>query len=115
MTTARNARCGGEAAATLYSLIASAKQDALDPFAYLRDSRWKIIAYPMRGEPVPFKTTLHDVTSDPTNRFDLSTSQPAALADMRKRLTPYIQGDAEKYHFKWQWMDASTTGPVKME
>jgi arylsulfatase A-like enzyme len=81
----------------------------------LRDSRWKIIAYPMEGDPVPFKTTLHDVASDPTNRFDLSTSQPAALADMRKRLTPYIQGDAEKYHFQWQWMDASTTAPVKMD
>jgi arylsulfatase A-like enzyme len=72
----------------------------------LRDSRWKIVAYPMAGDgPVPFKTSLHNVESDPTNRVDLSTSEPVVLAEMRARLAPYIEADARLYGFKWQWQD----------
>jgi transposase len=41
-------RRGGKAAATLYSLIASAKQNALDPFAYLRDLLARIPTHPHR-------------------------------------------------------------------
>jgi len=39
---------GGEAAATLFSLIASAKQNSLDPFAYLRDLLTRIPTHPQR-------------------------------------------------------------------
>ena len=71
----------------------------------LRTDRWKIIAFPMQGDPIPFKTTLHDVARDPTNRVDLSTSEPAALADMRARLAPFIESDARQYDFQWRWLD----------
>ena len=39
---------GGHAAATLYSLIASAKRNGLDPFAYLRDLLARIPTHPHR-------------------------------------------------------------------
>ena len=39
---------GGRAAATLYSLIASAKRNTLDPFAYLRDLLARIPTHPQR-------------------------------------------------------------------
>jgi transposase len=39
---------GGHAAATLYSLIASAKRTGLDPFAYLRDLLARVPTHPQR-------------------------------------------------------------------
>jgi len=76
----------------------------------LRDSRWKIIAYPLESEgPLRFRTTLHNVERDPTNRTDLSTSEPAVLADMRSRLARFIDADAKTYGFRWQWQDKITT------
>jgi hypothetical protein len=39
---------GGHTAATLYSLIASAKHNRLDPFAYLRDLLTRIPTHPHR-------------------------------------------------------------------
>ena len=78
----------------------------------LRDSRWKIIAYPMEGEPLPFKTTLHDVERDPTNLIDLASSEPAALAEMRSRLAPFIEADAQAYGFEWYWQ-ATTTRTIE--
>jgi hypothetical protein len=39
---------GGHAAATLYSLIASAKRNGLDPFTYLRDLLARIPTHPQR-------------------------------------------------------------------
>ena len=39
---------GGQAAATLYSLIESAKRHGLDPFAYLRDLLTRIPTHPHR-------------------------------------------------------------------
>jgi len=77
----------------------------------LRDSRWKIIAYPMQGDgPLPFKTTLHDVERDPTNFTDLSTSEPVVLTEMRARLAPFIDADARQYGFQWRWLDEATSG-----
>ena len=73
----------------------------------LRDDRWKIIAYPMQGDPLGFQTTLHDVERDPTNRVDLSTSEPIALAEMRARLTPFIETDAQTYGFQWRWLETA--------
>ncbi len=79
----------------------------------LRESRWKIVAYPMRGEgPLPFRTTLHEAASDPTSRLDVASSHPAVLADMRDRLAPYIEEDARRYGFEWRWM--STTETMKL-
>jgi len=75
----------------------------------LRDSRWKIIAFPMEGEPLPFKTTLHEVTRDPTNVEDWSASEPVVLAEMRSRLAPFIDADARQYGFQWRWQDQLTT------
>jgi len=75
----------------------------------LRDSRWKVIAYPMKGEPVPYKTGLYDVERDPTNLTDLSTSEPVALAEMRARLAPFIEADARTYGFQWLWQDERTS------
>ena len=37
---------GGHAAATLYSVIQSAKRHGLDPFTYLRDIFWRISTHP---------------------------------------------------------------------
>ena len=39
---------GGRAAAILYSLVASAKRNGLDPFAYLRDLLARIPTHPQR-------------------------------------------------------------------
>lgn len=69
----------------------------------LRDERWKIVAYPMEGDPVPFKTSLHELENDPTNVIDLSTTAPLVLEEMRRRLAPFIEQDAETYGFKWEW------------
>jgi arylsulfatase A-like enzyme len=75
----------------------------------LRDRRWKIIAYPMKGDPVPFRTSLHDVERDPTNYEDYSTSEPLVSVEMRSRLAPFIDRDAQKYGFRWRWQDEATT------
>jgi len=73
----------------------------------LRDDRWKIIAYPMEGNPLGFRTTLHDVERDPTNRLDLATSEPIVLAEMRARLAPFIETDAQTYRFQWRWLETA--------
>jgi len=77
---------------------------------FVRTSRWKLIAFPMKGDPVPYKTTLHDVERDPTNLVDLSTSYPAALDRMRSLMEPFIRQDAEHYGFQWRWADSATSG-----
>lgn len=78
----------------------------------VRTGRWKLIAYPMEGEPFSYKTTLHDVRKDPTNIEDSSTSYPAVVRAMRSRMARFIDADAATYGFEWRWLDIATTATV---
>ena len=56
---------GGHAAATLYSLIASAKRHGLDPFAYLRDLLARIPTHPHRQIDQLFPDRWQALTAQP--------------------------------------------------
>jgi hypothetical protein len=60
---------GGRAAATLYSLIASAKRHALDPFIYLRDLFLRIPTHPNKQ--------IHQLLPDTWKRDILPTLNPS--------------------------------------
>jgi arylsulfatase A-like enzyme len=64
----------------------------------IRTEQWKLISYPIVTDAaLTYKTELFDITTDPHNCNDVSTSHPEVLKELRARLWPYIEQDRKEF------------------
>jgi arylsulfatase A-like enzyme len=64
----------------------------------IRTERWKLISYPVVEDgKLTFKPELFDVTVDPHNGNDLSTTHPEVLVELGKHLRPLVEQDIAEF------------------
>jgi hypothetical protein len=80
-----------------------------------RDEHWKLIIYPMAGRSLEFRSELFDLTTDPWNLNDVSSSHPEVVERLRTYVWPYINSDLKEYGSKLPKELFTTTESVRSD